>query len=71
LPAEVYVLCTIGNVARAVFRVLLVALVVLQLMAPRSLERQRAGALSAFESERHSRVIAIIKSRLACQACAH
>jgi ClpP class serine protease len=51
----------IGNVARAVFWVLLVAIVVLQLMAPGSLERQRAGALSEFERERHSRVIAIIQ----------
>jgi ClpP class serine protease len=52
---------TIGNVARAVFWMLLVTLVLLQLMAPRSLERQRAGALSEFESERRSRVIAIIQ----------
>ena len=52
---------TIANAARTVFWLLLVALLVLQLAAPRSLERQRAAALGAFERQRQSRVIAIIQ----------
>jgi len=53
----------LANFARAVFWLLLVGLVLWQVSGSgsSSLERQRASALSALESERKSRVIAIVQ----------
>src|SRR5262245_5659028 len=52
---------TVGNAARTLFWLLLLALVVMQFIAPRSLDRERAAALSQLERDRQSRVIAIIQ----------
>ncbi len=51
---------TIANPARAGFRLLLIAVVPLQLVGPRGMEGARAEALQRFEQERNTRVIALI-----------
>lgn len=50
----------VANLARACFWLLLIAIILLQLFGSRSIERQRAAMLGAFEQERSSRVIAMI-----------
>jgi ClpP class serine protease len=50
----------LANIARAVFWLALLAIVLAQVLGPRSLERSRAAMLSRFEEERKSRAIAMI-----------
>ena len=50
----------VANLARAAFWLALLAIVLVQVLGPRSLERSRAGLLGRFEDERKSRVIAMI-----------
>ncbi|MBV8030234.1 MAG: ATP-dependent Clp protease proteolytic subunit [Betaproteobacteria bacterium] len=50
----------LANLARAVFWIFLVAIVLLQLFGGRGLEKERAAMLGRFEAERNSRVIALI-----------
>jgi ClpP class serine protease len=50
----------LANLARAAFWLALVAIVLAQVLGPRSLEHSRAAMLARFEDERKSRVIAMI-----------
>jgi ClpP class serine protease len=50
----------LANLARAAFWLALLAIVLAQVLGPRSLDRSRAAALGRFEEERKSRVIAMI-----------
>ena len=50
----------VANLARAVFWLALLAIVLAQVLAPRALERSRAALLGRLEDERKSRVIAMI-----------
>src|SRR3954463_3260883 len=50
----------LANLARAVFWLLLIAIILLQVFGGRGVEKARAEALGRFEAERKSRVIALI-----------
>src|SRR5919202_5780885 len=50
----------VANLARAAFWLVLIAIVLIQVLGSRSIDRSRAALLARFEEERKSRVIAMI-----------